>query len=173
MVLYTSAMDESASMLRTDDDVSPAPVLASAKAHASVFLPALVIAVLYGGIWLFIVALGKGDGALARLMVLICVIGVPAVFLHAFLRFMSTSADLTERTLVINRGWPRRRTVTLDLRDVVDVQTRQTVLGRVLGVGTLIVRNSKGSRYRINDLAAPILFMRAVLQVQAELKAVS
>ncbi len=171
--MYNRTMDESASLLNADEDAPPAPVMASTKAHASVFLPALVIAVLYGGLWLFVVALGKGDGALARLMLLICVIGVPAVLLHAFLRFMSTEVHVTERTLVLSRGWPRRRTITLDLRDVIDMQTKQTVLGRILGMGTMIVRDAQGKHYRINDLAAPVDFRRAVLQAQAELRAVS
>ncbi|WP_290887643.1 hypothetical protein, partial [Hoeflea sp.] len=43
----------------------------------ALFLPGLVVAGGYAGLWLFLHAAGRGEGALARVCLLVLVIGVP------------------------------------------------------------------------------------------------
>ena len=51
-----------------------------ARTHPIVFLPAVAIALIYGGVWLLLDQLGRGDSGLARLCFLIGVV-VPPIFI--------------------------------------------------------------------------------------------
>ena len=53
------------------------------KAHWTLFLPALVVALLYGGLWVFLLVNGKGDTALARIMLLVLMLIVPVLLVRA------------------------------------------------------------------------------------------
>lgn len=144
-------MGESAD--QTSDD-TPEP-LAEASGHWSVFLPALVIAVIYGGVWGHLALRGSNDGALGRLLLAICVIGVPVLLVHAFLRYTSTRVEIHADGMRVEQGWPKRSSRRLEAGKIVDVETRFSPLGRLLGGGVLVVHCQGGHHYAVADLAAP------------------
>lgn len=137
-----------------DDERETEPLL-EAKGHWSVFLPALVIAALYGGIWAWFAIRGAHDGALARAALSICVIGGPVLFVYAFLRFNSTHVGLYADRVLIEQGWPHRREFSLSAEAIVDVETRYSPVGRLFGGGTLIVHSRGGGHHSVADLGAP------------------
>ena len=124
-----------------------------AGADWRIFLPSVVLALLYGGLGLTMVLLGRGDTALARLLVLFVVVGVPVLLLNAGLRYATLEVRIRRRTLVYRRGWiwPRWRRVAL--RDIAEVSTAYGPAGHLLGGGTLVLKLTDGGRVRIPDVA--------------------
>lgn len=137
-----------------DEDAEPSAI-ARAVAHWSVYLPAVVVGVIYGGVWLLMLSQDKVGGAIGRLMLLVCAVVVPLLLVHAFLRYMSTCVTVTKSEIILERGWPRRIPVTVALGDVSQVVTARPVLGRFLGAGTLILSTRKNERFVVNDLGDP------------------
>lgn len=74
-------------------------------------------------------------------------------------RKLGVRYELTPTRLIHQRGVLTRHTQRLELIDVDDVGTRQGLIERLLGVGTIVVHSS--------DRSDPVLAMRGIDRVQA------
>ena len=89
-------------MDRADSPIShSSPALDEGHGHCvwkasalALFLPGLVVAAGYGAFLLALVLSGKGEGALARVCLLVLVIVVPLLLAHAGLRLSTTQLTL-------------------------------------------------------------------------------
>ncbi len=150
-------MDESIGLRQDgfDGSVAGEPAVMRKGAHWSIFMPTLLVALLYGGTWLLLASYGREQGALGRLLMLVCALGVPMLLVHAFLRYMSTCVTVTKSAVILERGWPRRQPITVVLGEVSDVDTRRPFMGRLFGSGAFIVSTRKNRRLVVNDLDDP------------------
>ncbi len=130
-------------------------VVMRSVSHWSVFLPAVFVCALYGGVWLWMLSQDRGDGAIARLMLLVCVVIVPLLLVHAFLRYMSTCVTVTKSAVILERGWPRRMPITVVFGDVSEIGTSRPVFGRLFGSGALILSTRRNKRFVVGDLEDP------------------
>ncbi|MBL4757116.1 MAG: PH domain-containing protein [Rhizobiales bacterium] len=128
---------------------------AEAHAHWSIFLPAIIVAFLYALIWGFLKITGFGDGALGRLIFLVLVIAPPLLIAQAFLRYYSIGIALTQKHVLLARGWPRTVGRQIALRDIVVVEVNSGILGRWMGAGGIHLLLRNGQRLGISDLADP------------------
>lgn len=147
-------MDESARARRPVAERT-APVEVVAQVHASVFAPAVVVAVLYGGAWLAFAAQGRSGEDFARLLLLICAIGTPLLLAHALMRFRSARIELGPGAVTVSRGWPHGPARAIPIGDVVSVRVRRSVLGRLFGTGSLELRLRDGEDLAVGDLGQP------------------
>lgn len=136
-------------------DEEPVEPLAALRAHWSVFLPALLVAALYGASWLVLDAIGHGGGALARLVFLVLVAAPPLLVAHAFLRFHSAGVTVTRKHILVARGWPRQAAERIPLAEVESVSVRASLIARMLGAGSLHIRLWDGRDIDARDLADP------------------
>lgn len=150
-------MDESLELRSNEFDTRAdgEPAVMRKGAHWSIFMPTVVVAALYGGTWLLLALHGREHGALGRLLMLVCALGVPMLLVHAFLRYMSTCVTVTKSAVILERGWPRRQPITVVLGDVADAGTRRPLMGRLFGSGALIVKTRRNRRFVVNDLDDP------------------
>ena len=72
---------------------------------------------------------------------------------------------VTDKRVIIKKGWISRRTIELVLSKVESVDVRQGIFGRLLGYGNIIVVGTGGTHERFRYIANPLNFRRAV-QVQ-------
>jgi len=128
---------------------------AEAHAHWSIFLPALIVALLYALVWAFLKIIGYGDGALGRLIFLVLVIAPPLLIAQAFLRYYSIGIALTENHVLLARGWPRTVGQQYALGDIVVVEVNSGFFGRWMGAGGIHLLLRNGQRIGISDLADP------------------
>jgi membrane protein YdbS with pleckstrin-like domain len=146
------------------------------KAHWTLFLPALVVALLYGGVWVFLLASGKGDTALARLMLLVLVLIVPVLLVRAFLRFASFGLLIRRQAIIYRRGWLRPRWRRVKLESLSSVRPVMSPLGRIFGGGALVLKRLDDSDIRLYDVEGPDEAARQILRrlrvVQARLNPV-
>ncbi|MHA1165921.1 MAG: PH domain-containing protein [Alphaproteobacteria bacterium] len=125
------------------------------KAHWTIFLPAIFIALLYGGSWLSLLAAGKGDTALARIVLLVILMVVPVLFVRASLRYQSFGLLIGRQALTYRRGWIRPRWHRIQMDALVNVRAVQTPFSRFFGGGALEFTETDGRKFRFYDLKDP------------------
>jgi len=133
---------------------------ARGRAHWTLFAPAVLVAFLYGLIWLVLAVLGRGDGAVARICILVFSIGSPLLLVYGFLRYNSVWIVLAGDELCLARGWPRLGHIRILLGDISSIRLLQSFIGRRFGVGEVLVEMQNGRRYRVSDIGAPDVVVR-------------
>lgn len=69
---------------------------------------------------------------------------------------------ITNRRVVLKKGFISRHTTELNLRKVESASVSQGIFGRILGYGSLTVRGSGGTAEKYPNLAQPTEFRRAL-----------
>ncbi len=134
-------------------------------AHWCVFLPTVAIALLYGSVWVWSMQAGHSNNGLARLSLLVLAVGVPLLFVHAGLRYVTTRISVGETAIRLRSGFVRREPRTLRLRDLAGVSVRRGIVGRVLDTGTVVFFKRNGDREVVLDVADPDAVGRAIFQL--------
>jgi uncharacterized membrane protein YdbT with pleckstrin-like domain len=78
--------------------------------------------------------------------------------LQAFIRRASTEFAITDHRVIYKTGLLRRHTLEMNRAKVESVDVDQSLLGRVLGYGTIVVRGTGGSLEPIGNIADPLAF---------------
>jgi uncharacterized membrane protein YdbT with pleckstrin-like domain len=127
--------------------------------HWLVYLRAIVLFVLAV---LCLVAAGEVDSAgitmaLKIAAAVLCVLGIVTA-LSALIRRATTELAVTDRRVIFKTGIFQRHTVEMNLSKVETVGVNQSILGRLLGYGTVIVRGTGGSFEPIPFIGEPLIF---------------
>jgi uncharacterized membrane protein YdbT with pleckstrin-like domain len=133
-------------------------VILTTRLHPIIFLPAvlwLVVAVV-----LLIVALTlNGDWRIGgEALAAFCLIFATAAGIPALIRRISTELAVTDRRVIYKSGVLARHTLEMNRSKVESVDVDQSVLGRLLGFGTIIVRGTGGSLEPIRVINDPLTF---------------
>ena len=143
--------------------------LTAVRAHWSLFLPALIVAALYGMSWLGLDATGRSGGALARLVFLVLLVAPPLLLAHAFLRFYSAGVAVGPNHVLVARGWPHHEGDQIPLSEIESVSVRSSLIARLLGAGSIHIRLWNGNDIDVRDIADPdriVEIIRARLRVE-------
>lgn len=124
-------------------------------AHWTVFLPTVVVFLLYGGVWLVLICVGKGNTALAKISLLVILIVVPVLAIHAYLRLVSLGLMFGRDFIVYRQGWLRPRWKRLRIEDLSHASVVQGPVARWFGGGGVILSKTDGSDVCLYDLADP------------------
>jgi uncharacterized membrane protein YdbT with pleckstrin-like domain len=130
--------------------------------HRSIFAPAFIFAVL--AVLSLVIVLQSGDWPLFWGLV------VPAVVAYIWAQIIYTTSEfaVTNKRVVIKVGWLRRRTVETMLSKVEGINVEQSIVGRLLGYGSIIITGTGGSQEPFRNIGSPFEFRR---QVQAQVSA--
>lgn len=130
--------------------------------HRSIFAPAFIFAVL--AILGLVIAFQSGDWPLFYAL------AVPSVLAYIWAQIVYTTSEfaVTNKRVVIKVGWLRRRTVETMLSKVEGINVDQSVTGRLLGYGSIIITGTGGTQEPFRNIGAPFEFRR---QVQAQVSA--
>ncbi len=77
---------------------------------------------------------------------------------------------VTNRRVIIKVGLVSRKTVELNLEKVESIGVEQTVLGRILGYGTIVVVGTGGTKEPFPRISDPMGFRRAVNEATEALR---
>ncbi len=119
----------------------------------ALFLPAMVVAAGYAVLWLFLNQTGRGGGHLARVSMLVLVIGVPILLVHAGLRLSTTRLTLRGAHLEAHPGFPARDPLIVAYTSVTGLSVRRGLSGWLTGAGSLIVERGTQPRVIVSGLA--------------------
>lgn len=113
-----------------------------------------------------VVALGGGGWIAAAVVAAIGVV----LFIAPWVRSISSEFAITNKRVLIKVGLVRRHSLELLLQKVEGIGVDQSVLGRILGYGTITVSGVGGTKESFRMISDPLEFRR---QVQASLSAVA
>lgn len=138
-------------------------VLYRARLHRSLYSVSYVFTALALGAMAFAI----GQHQLWWLVLALAVVAV-ATFGWSWLRSKSSEFAVTDKRVVIKVGWIRRRTLETMLAKVEGIGVDQSLTGRLLGFGTIVVTGTGGTKEEFDRIANPLEFRR---QVQAAISA--
>ena len=95
--------------------------------------------------------------------VVLLVCGVVTI-LMGIVRRNATEMALTNRRVVIKTGLVSRKTIEMLLNKVESIEVSETVLGRTLGYGTIVVIGTGGTPEPFDRVARPLEFRSRVQQ---------
>ncbi len=148
-----SSKDSKRTILPSIDEQQP---IQTYKAHWHIFVPTVVICILYILGWITLYFLGKSGGSLARLFIVVLAVGVPLLFAHAFLRYQTISIEIFEKQLRYHTGWPKADPVVVPYGLIEKVQHSRGLSGRLFGGGTVILQLVAGEAVGVADVEKPI-----------------
>jgi uncharacterized membrane protein YdbT with pleckstrin-like domain len=133
-------------------------VVHATRLHPVIFFSAIVWFVI--ALVVLIVALDLqgdlriGGEAVAAICAIFCLAsGIPALIHRA-----STELAVTDRRVIYKSGVFSRHTLEMNRSKVESVDVDQSLLGRVLGFGTIVVRGTGGSLEPIRMISDPLTF---------------
>ncbi len=107
-------------------------------------------------------------GAWAALILLgIAVVGI-FIFLRAFIIMKTTDFAVTNKRVILKRGWLNRRTQELAVGSVEGVALDQSWWARLWNYGHVIVTGTGDAVIRFPAMADPVAFRRAIEAARAE-----
>ena len=122
----------------------------------------LLSAILFGVKWVFVlkpeinVALSIFSG-----------IFLAAALIHAlviWVLYISAEFGITNQRVIVKEGFLKRKTVEVFLKSVESVQVDQSIWGRLLNFGTIIVSGTGGVNDPLNMIRKPLEFKKQVQQ---------
>jgi len=78
--------------------------------------------------------------------------------LRAFIRRTTTELAVTDHRVIYKSGLLSRHTIEMNRDKVESVDVDQSLLGRILGYGTVVVRGTGGSLEPIRNIGDPLTF---------------
>lgn len=107
-------------------------------------------------------------GAWAALIVLgIAIVGI-FIFLRAAIIMRTTDFAVTNKRVVVKRGWLNRRTAELAVESVEGVSLDQSLIARVFGFGRVVVTGTGDATLVFPPMAQPVAFRRAIETARAQ-----
>jgi uncharacterized membrane protein YdbT with pleckstrin-like domain len=90
-----------------------------------------------------------------------CIGGLPS-FIHAWFKRWTTEVAVTNRRIIYKRGFIRRHTIEMNMDKVESVDVDQSVWGRILNYGTIVVHGTGGDLEPLRRIDSPIEFRSGV-----------
>jgi uncharacterized membrane protein YdbT with pleckstrin-like domain len=86
--------------------------------------------------------------------------------INSFIRYKTSEFAITNKRVLIKIGFIQRHSLEVLLTKVEGIGVNQSILGRILGYGTIIVTGTGGTKETFDQIASPLEFRS---QVQANL----
>jgi uncharacterized membrane protein YdbT with pleckstrin-like domain len=133
-------------------------VVYATSLHWRAYLPA--IGLLAVGVGCLVTAFQSGGEYQSGLLIAAATFAVLAFasWLPAAVRRASTELVVTDRRVILKRGIFSRQTMEMNRAKVESVDVDQTVMGRIMGYGTVIVHGTGGGLEPIRNIAHPLTF---------------
>jgi len=102
-------------------------------------------------------------------LLLLGCIGIGVLFwIAAIMRYATTELAITNKKIIAKYGFIRRHTIELLLHKAEGVQVSQSVFGRILNYGSILVSGGGSTQTPILGIADPIAFKRKFSEIQEQ-----
>jgi uncharacterized membrane protein YdbT with pleckstrin-like domain len=134
-------------------------VVYTTSLHWLVYLRAVLLLVL--ALILLIASLKVSDQNMATALEIVaglCILVAVAAALSALIRRATTELAVTDRRVIFKTGIFQRHTMEMNRSKVETIGVDQSILGRILGYGTVSVRGTGGSFEPVPFIGDPLTF---------------
>ena len=129
-------------------------VIAKAKIHRAVFISAIVILIPA------IVGIINKDDRLS----FICFGSFIAALIHGFIVLKTNELAITNQRIIGKKGLISRETAELKYEKIESISVMQSILGRILKFGTIVVRGTGGTAVSFQFIANPVTFKNRAME---------
>lgn len=123
-----------------------------AKAHWTIYLPSLVVALLWAGFYLRARFGEPPMPAIATLCLIVEAAAVPVLLMLAWGRARNLLVMLSSGDLLTRAGFPLKRERRIAMSDISRMAVRRGPVQRLFGGAALVVTLTSGARHVVNDL---------------------
>jgi uncharacterized membrane protein YdbT with pleckstrin-like domain len=130
-----------------------------AKIHWCIFLPPAFWSLLLIPFWMFV------PDTVPQIRTLVGYAGILIAlwfWASAYLRYISSEFGVTNQRVIVKIGFIRRYSIEILLQRIESIQVEQTILGRIIGFGTIIICGIGGQRDPFDLIADPLTFRKRV-----------
>jgi uncharacterized membrane protein YdbT with pleckstrin-like domain len=132
------------------------------RVHWIVYLPGAAWLVLAVAGFLWSASSRSAGPVIVPASVFIVALGLIAL-LRAWIRRATTEIVVTDKRVIFKRGLIRRHTVEMNMDKVESVDVEQSVLGRILDYGTVLVRGTGAGIEPLYLIDSPLAIRNAII----------
>jgi len=85
---------------------------------------------------------------------------------YAYVQYKTTELAITTKRVIVKTGFISRQTIELNLAKVESIQVNQSMLGRLLDHGSLLISGGGNPQAPINGISQPMAFRKAFMEAQ-------
>ena len=136
--------------------ISGEAVTYKARLHWIIFVKPVLIALGLDGLAAF--AIYSGYGWLGAGILVVTVIPIAVATINR----SSAEFAVTNKRVILKTGFIQKKTAEMFLNKVESVGVDQSILGRILGHGTIVIRGTGGTLEPFDRVSAPLEFRRQI-----------
>jgi uncharacterized membrane protein YdbT with pleckstrin-like domain len=87
-------------------------------------------------------------------------------WLAAYIRYKTTELGITDKKIIAKFGFIERDTIELLLPKVESIQVKQSVFGRLLNYGSIVVSGAGNPQAPVPGIDAPMQFRKSFMEIQ-------
>lgn len=137
-------------------------VIAVGRKHWVVYMRGLLLLVVGVALLFLQIMEGPGEFAVKIVGALAAFYGLVALLL-AWIESWTTEIAVTNRRVIHKRGFIRRETGEMNMEKVESVIVDQSILGRILGYGSIVVRGTGAGLEGLHHMADPLRLRSAIV----------
>jgi len=100
-------------------------------------------------------------------VILLPLYGLGMIFwLIAILKYITTELTVTNKKIIAKTGFIKRDAIEMLLSKVESIQVNQSILGRMLNYGSVVVAGSDNPQTPVPGIASPIDFRNKFMEIQ-------
>ena len=80
--------------------------------------------------------------------------------ISSFINYKTSEFGITNKRVIVKVGFIRRNSIEVLLNKVEGIQVNQSILGRILGFGSITVSGTGGTKDPFHKISAPLEFRR-------------
>jgi uncharacterized membrane protein YdbT with pleckstrin-like domain len=85
---------------------------------------------------------------------------------YAWVQYKTTELAITNKRVIVKTGFISRQTIELNIAKVESIQVNQTMMGRMLDYGSLLISGGGNPQAPINGISEPLAFRKAFMEAQ-------
>ena len=136
-------------------------IILMGRLHWITYWPSMLVIVLGAALVIVLLWFGAHGATVAWAGAALAALFV-VMFVYAWFTRWITEFAITDRRVISKRGFIMRNTAEMNMDKVESVKVDQSVLGRLLGYGTVTVVGTGQGLEPIKDVASPIAFRNAI-----------
>lgn len=121
----------------------------------TLYAPAIFLAIAAAAVAIFGAGV-PGFGLYGLFVAALIALGAAVSFVRAWFRRWTTEVAVTDRRIILKRGFIRRHTVEMNMQKVESVDVDQTQLGRLFGYGTVTIRGVGSTFESLRMIDSPL-----------------
>lgn len=87
------------------------------------------------------------------------------LFVLIFLKYKTTELVVTNKRLIAKSGLIKRQAIEMTLSKIESLQVSQSIMGRMLNYGTIIISGAGNPQARLPNISAPLIFRKTFNQI--------